>query len=48
MITPGRAVHLGVSIMEGLASVVRAGKPGDKTSKGPEDEQMWVGGGQVK
>lgn len=37
-------VHLGVRVMEGLASVMQAGKPGDKISKGPEDEQMWVGG----
>lgn len=44
MITQGRVVHLGVRVMEGLASVMQAGKPGDKTSKGPEDEQMWVGG----
>lgn len=44
---PGKSSPLGVSVMEGLASVVRAGKPGDKTSKGPEDED--VGGrGQVK
>lgn len=44
---PGKSSPLGVSIMEGLASVVQAGKPGDKTSKGPEDED--VGGrGQVK